>query len=108
MQKITPPSKDELEDLLFRKMWTKKKVQEYYKVCMPVLSRWMKQYDLTYKITPKMQAKKREMTNKLKPPKFNTLLKKALKGEKVKVKGFNSDFLEEYLVDQEFITEATE
>lgn len=99
MQKIIPPPKEELGDLLFNKLWSKKKIAIHYKVNVNVLSRWMKQYDLVGKITPQLQAKKRAITNAAKPKKydFNKLLERAVKGEIIKVPGFNSDFLEEYL-----------
>lgn len=99
MQKILLPSKEELEDLLFDKLWSKRKVANYYKISIPTLSSWMRDYDLIGKISPKLQAKKRAITNAAKPKKYdyNNLLKRAIKGEVIKVPGFNSDYLEEYL-----------
>ena len=99
MQKILLPPKEDLENLLFEKLWSKRKVASHYEVSLPTLFNWMKQYDLVGKITPQLQAKKRAITNAAKPKKydFNKLLKRAIKGEVIKVPGFNSDFLEEYL-----------
>lgn len=64
MQRITPPSEDELDDLLFEKLWSKKKVCKHYGVCLPVVSRWMKMYGMTGLISPKLRAKKARMTMK--------------------------------------------
>lgn len=102
MQKITPPSEGELENLLFEKLWSKKKVAAHYGVNVNVISRWMKLYNMVGEITPKLQAKKRAITNAAKPKTydFKKLLKRAIKGETIKVPGFNSDYLEEYLEEE--------
>lgn len=107
MRKILPPTKDILEHLLFKKLWSKKKVAKHYKVSIKVISRWMKQYNLTGLITPELQAQKRAITNANKPKTydFKNLLKRAMKGEIIKIPGFNSDFLEEYLIEQEYPTD---
>lgn len=99
MQKIPVPTEEELENLLFNKLWSKKKVAQHYNVNRNVVTRWMRQYDMIGKTTPKLQAKKRAATNAAKPKKYdyNNLLKRAIKGEVIKVPGFNSDYLEEYL-----------
>ena len=36
---------------------------------------------------------------------FKNLLKRAMKGGVIKIPGFNSDFLEEYLIEQEYPTD---
>ena len=104
MQKIPLPTEEELENLLFTKLWSKKKVAKHYNVNVNVITRWMRHYDMIGEITPKLQAKKRAITNAAKPkPKnhdFNKLLKRAIKGEVIKVPGFNSDYLEEYLEEE--------
>ena len=99
MKKIIPPSKEELEELLFEKLWTKKQIREHYKVSKRLFRRWMIQYDLIGEITMRQKVNKWKKTLSQKPKKFNfkALLKRALKGEKICVPGFNSDFVEEYL-----------
>lgn len=102
MQKISPPTEEELENLLLEQLWSKKKVAKHYKVSLPTVYKWMKDYGLVGLITPKLQAKKRALTNAAKPKTydFNKLLKRAIKGEVIKVPGFNSDYLEEYLEEE--------
>lgn len=102
MQKIPLPTEEELENLLFTKLWSKKKVAQHYNVNINVITRWMRHYNMIGEITPKLQAKKRAITNAAKPKNydFNKLLKRAIKGEVIKVPGFNSDYLEEYLEEE--------
>ena len=82
-----------MEDLLFNKMLSKKKLASYYGVCKGVIRRWMSQYDLVNKTPIELQKQKRENTNRLKV--------QALKGVEVACIGFNSEFLEEYAVEIE-------
>lgn len=102
MQKIPVPTEEELENLLFNELWSKKKVAQHYNVNRNVVTRWMRQYDMIGETTPKLQAKKRALTNaaKSKTCNFDKLLKRAIKGEVIKVPGFNSDYLEEYLEEK--------
>lgn len=93
MQKIVPPDKIELENLLFNQMMSKKKIAAHYSVCKKTLNTWMRQYGLVNKIPIELQKAKRERTNMLKT--------KALQGEEVNVPGFNSEFIEEYMIEIE-------
>ena len=93
MQKIPQPSKTELEDLLFNKMLSKKKLATYYGVCIGVIRRWMIQYNLVNKTPIELQKQKRDNTNKLKS--------QALNGKRITYIGFNSEFLEEYTDEKE-------
>lgn len=87
------PSKEILEDLLFTKGYSKKRICTILAVGKPVLSRWMKYYNLTGLITPEMQKIKREKTIAMKS--------RALEGETIEEPGFNSEFLEEYYMEQQ-------
>ena len=66
MKKIIPPNKEELEELLFEKLWTKKQIREYYKVSKRTFHRWMIQYDLIGKIdtTEKVDKWKKTLLDK--------------------------------------------
>lgn len=100
MQKITIPSKEELIDLLFVQKLSKKAICKIYDVCLPCLSRWMKFHGLTGTLTPELLVEKRKRTLEEKY-KNKSLLERALEGEKIIQPGFNSDFLEEYIVEQQ-------
>ena len=101
MQKISIPPVEELKDLLFNQLLSKKKVAKYYNVSVTTVFSWMREYNLVGLTPPKLQAKKRALTNSTKPKTydFNDLLKRAINGEIIKVPGFNSEYLEEYLED---------
>lgn len=93
MQRITPPPKEELEDLMFNQMLSKKKLALHYGVCIRVIRRWMANYDLLNRTPIELQKLKRERTKMLK--------QKALEGESVVKIGFNSEFIEEYVIEAE-------
>lgn len=90
MQKIVEPSKEELEDLLFNQLLSKKKVAQHYNVCIGVIIRWMKKYNIS--IPVEIQKQKRAKTRLSKK---NNPVKKTIRP------GFNSEFLEEYAVEEE-------
>lgn len=92
-------TKGELKDLLFNKIWSKKKIANHYNVSSGTINRWMKKYDLVGKTPIELQKKKRLITISTKHN-FNSLLKRAIKGEVIRVPGFNSDFTEEYLEEK--------
>lgn len=102
MQKIVPPSEEELDKLLFEKLWSKREISKHYGVSLPTISKWMKMYDMMGMIPPKLRAKKAQQTmkNKSKKPNLERLFQRATRGEKIKVPGFNSDFLEEYQLEE--------
>lgn len=93
MQKILEPPKEEIEDLLFNQMMSKKKVALYYSVSKKTLNTWMRKYDLVNKTSIELQQLKRKNTKKLEQI--------ALEGRTIIKPGFNSKFIEEYAIERE-------
>ena len=62
MQKVKPPSEDELDDLLFEKLWSKRRVSKHYGVSLPTVSKWMRMYGMTGLISLKLRIKKAKIT----------------------------------------------
>ena len=93
MQKIAEPPKEELEKLLFDQLLSKRKIAQSYGVCMKVVTRWLNTYNLKEKaITKELQQLKRDKTRELNR---KGVIRKIVRP------GFNSEFLEEYAVEEE-------
>ena len=104
MQKKEVPPKEELIDLLFNKMLSKRDICIKYSVGLPCLSRWMKNYNITGTLPPELLVEKRRRTN-LKKSQAKEYLERTLKGEDIVVSGFNSEFAEDYLMEETYENE---
>lgn len=104
MQKKEVPPKEELIDLLFNKMLSKRAICIKYSVGLPCLSRWMKNYNITGTLPPELLVEKRRRTN-LKKSQAKEYLERTLKGEYIVVSGFNSEFAEDYLMEETYENE---
>lgn len=98
MERITPPSKKELEHLLFDQLLSKRKVAEYYSVSRPTISKWMKDYNIVNRISTELRVKKREWTLRLKQSTTNL---------NAKLFKINEEFLEEYEAEEELVRRET-
>ena len=104
MQKIPVPPKEVLLDFLYNKMMSKKKIAGYFVVSKTTGSAWMKNYNITGTLPPELLEEKRSRTN-LKKSQAKEYLERTLKGEDIVVQGFNSEFAEDYLMEETYENE---
>ena len=104
MQKIPVPPKEVLLDFLYNKMMSKKKIARYFVVSKTTVSAWMKNYNITGTLPPELLVEKRRRTN-LKKSQAKEYLERTLKGEDIVVQGFNSEFAEDYLMEETYENE---